>query len=508
MELKSIETIVGNEILSLPISYYFKTDCKVETNTSNDSYFMLDKNIISLSISSICNVCSSQSITIEQVNTITRPLLYHELSHVILTPRTIFVRRNEEERDIINIFEDERIETLLQKFYIKVDFKDFVKQFNGWNKIMEMTPPTCPRELFFRIVRFRSGDKLLTDLVQNLIKEFRSLNSRSDICYTEQYTNGILNLFAMISDEFYKDKVKRELEEEKEKQKKYKQGNGDIQDNEEQPDIDNVEEQEEEDEDTNEFDNILTEEEFEEISEFIKKALSDTFKKAVVDKDIYDTFSIAFKQNKKFGNKSIADISKSYSGRINPRNIGKPNENYKWFDNKSGDHNFGRTNKIKLNLWLDQSGSFSSNDRPMNKILSALEQLEIDYKFFEFDMIRMENKVELMPKDKRVSKSSCGNCLDDNIHKVWTQVQDLDATNYNLVLFDGDANSDASYGGGRLHCEQNFKAFNHDNCVIISDLENDTPIKKYCKQAKVVICGDYLNEFKKAIVNTMKSMLN
>ena len=141
-------------------------------------------------------------------------------------------------------------------------------------------PPTCPRELFFRIVRFRSGDKLLTDLVQNLIKEFRSLNSRSDICYTEQYTSGILNLFAIISDEFYKDKVKRELEEEKEKQKKYKQGNGDIQDNEEQPDIDNVEEQEEEDEDTNEFDNILTEEEFEEISEFIKKALSDTFKKS------------------------------------------------------------------------------------------------------------------------------------------------------------------------------------------------------------------------------------
>ena len=75
-------------------------------------------------------------------------MLYHELSHVILTPRTIFVRRNEEERDIINIFEDERIETLLQKFYIKVDFKDFVKQFNGWNKIMEMTPYLSERIIF------------------------------------------------------------------------------------------------------------------------------------------------------------------------------------------------------------------------------------------------------------------------------------------------------------------------------------------------------------------------
>lgn len=62
-----------------------------------------------------------------------RCLLYHEVGHLLLTPpklkRYVYVRRastGAEGAEIINIFEDERLEAILSRYFLGVDFKAFV----------------------------------------------------------------------------------------------------------------------------------------------------------------------------------------------------------------------------------------------------------------------------------------------------------------------------------------------------------------------------------------------
>ena len=64
---------------------------------------------------------------------------------------------------------------------------------------------------------------------------------------------------------------------------------------------------------------------------------------------------------------------------------------------------------------------------------------------------------------------------------------------YRVSEADGDAFSDVSYDD-RESYEVNFSAFNHSNCIIISDYDNEKVILKYCKKAHVTITRKYTDE--------------
>ena len=120
-------SLVNNILSTLPIGYYLKRGVEVTlSETSMDSYFdsLNDKVVISYpTLATTFNACETEN----DIEKMVRCLLYHEISHAMLTPKNIHLT------DVRNIFEDERIETICRNYYLDVDFASFVKRINNFN---------------------------------------------------------------------------------------------------------------------------------------------------------------------------------------------------------------------------------------------------------------------------------------------------------------------------------------------------------------------------------------
>ena len=147
-----------NILKTLPIGYYIGRNIPVTMEEySNMSYYNPAKDEIVIGYKLILDAYNKveHMYKVEDEESVIRGLLYHEVSHAMLTPDTKYlfsVRHNLQ--DIINIFEDERIETLLRKFYMNVNFKRnvvFLNNYDGTKK------PENARDAFYQAVRFRNN---------------------------------------------------------------------------------------------------------------------------------------------------------------------------------------------------------------------------------------------------------------------------------------------------------------------------------------------------------------
>ena len=99
-----------------------------------------------------------------------RSMLYHEVSHAILTGW------NGRVTDQFNIFEDERIETVLNDFYLDVDFAKQVYRINGIQSNDDLKAPKNALDAFYQLVRFHKGDADLLDRVKKLLVKYAPLS--------------------------------------------------------------------------------------------------------------------------------------------------------------------------------------------------------------------------------------------------------------------------------------------------------------------------------------------
>jgi hypothetical protein len=100
--------------------------------------------------------------------------------------------------DIINVFEDERMETLLANYYHDVDFKSNVYRFNGL-EVGEIPTATNKFQQFYNLVRFRSGTPERLARVAEIIKDYNWLTRNtgwwgSDGCYL--YYKAVMELYS------------------------------------------------------------------------------------------------------------------------------------------------------------------------------------------------------------------------------------------------------------------------------------------------------------------------
>ena len=113
--------IVKEILVRLPISYYLKRGTSVVLSKEESESFI---DLISGSVViSYDRVKESKAETKEELEKDIRTLLYHEISHAILTPRP---SKYIIDKNIFNCFEDERCETLLKDYYLDVDFKEYL----------------------------------------------------------------------------------------------------------------------------------------------------------------------------------------------------------------------------------------------------------------------------------------------------------------------------------------------------------------------------------------------
>ena len=440
--------------------------------------------------------------------TAVRSMEYHEVSHAILTPNNLPMP------DHINVFEDERIETILGDYYMDVDFKKQVLLVNGYTSKSEIKAPSSPFEYFYQIVRFGIGDKALVDEATRIIKKYSHI-TRNNNSYMWDYKCDVDEFYKKVCGEYPKYKSESGSSGDSGSGKDEsgsssaiydRMGNGEAKDGKKSGKQskesgmsgasgksgekgENEANSASKDASLDKRDCPLTKEEIDNIFEdffhhnpYIDNALTQRMEM------IINNFS---KRN------NSGSSMNAYSGQFNARHVGR-RDDYKFWDKPTTVNGANKFGSLHLNLFIDESGSFCWSQEPMNKLLHALTEVEAKNPNFTLDVVFC-GMGERIVKDKRgrVFRASGGNKLDKHIYEIYRKLQKPNTFNYNIACFDGDACSDGGRG------DHGFGAFDHNNCVIISDDDNERYISQDVKSAKVIYTTDYAEELIDNVVTAL-----
>ena len=429
-----------------------------------------------------------------------RSMLYHEVSHAILTGW------NGRVTDQFNIFEDERIETVLNDFYLDVDFAKQVYRINGIQSNDDLKAPKNALDAFYQLVRFHKGDADLLDRVKKLLVKYAPLSKTMLQLPSGEgwwdYNREINDLFNEVKKRFGEPPVSENDGGEGEdsdgsgksgdsgkskdgKGKKDKSGMTDGDGKKVAVDVKDAIKKALEAGADGDMIEILKE------MNSLEKVFSDGVAPAY-DDDLYKKFDVIISNfNKK--NNSGASLT-GYSGVFNPRSAGR--EDYRYFDRKATVNGTNKFGTFHLNLFLDNSGSFCDNAPIVNAVLGALVRLEKVNRNFSFDVVHCGVGEELIT-DKAKIGLTCddGTKLDYDAIELYRKLQKPSTYNYNIVLYDGSC-YDRNYNDA-------FKAFNHSNTTIISDISNREEIERYAPNAKQIITKRYTENLLNNIVDTL-----
>ena len=500
---------------TLPIGYYLKTGNCIDVELSQGaptSYADLAEKKIVIAFHNIAKAMPKHGNAEENI----RCLLYHELSHIIATSddmlraivADISLRPKEIiddslAKDLVNIVEDERIETMFSKTYYGVNFKRFVFNVNGLDYDNPVYPQSkTPKDIFYQAVRYHYGDPNFLDEIENLLRRF-------SVYYAESWTiDSIYDYGTKIFEMYVKYCVKNQKTNPNTPKSKTKKSddqnlgnqNADTQNSGNQnADIQNTDTKNSDIQaPTNQpleqrnLDSLLPDDFIEQVSTsvietFVKKSFSKFTSGLSGVKEIVE------KALRKYSNKSSA--VNAYSGRINPRSIVSNPQDYRWFNKKNNGGSQKLFDKICLNIICDESGSFCLSEDTMNGMFRALEQVEKDHPEFEFNLVTIS--AGALRKDKSCRKIDCngGSYLEyKQTKEVLDSLPRSNATIKNLVLMDGKFNLDGEV----------FSLFNSPNYKIVSDKENMAKLIAQAPLAKKHFCQNYAKEFKTVLLQTLE----
>ncbi len=461
-------------VKTLPIGLYAKRGIVIAIEDTDTSYYSPTTDEIVVSYPQI--VTSLKKVAEDSLfkESIIRGILYHEVSHAFMTPNMSW-------NDVINVFEDERMETLLADYYLNVDFKSNVFRFNGL-EVGQVPPAKDAFTAFYNAVRFRTGSAEMLRKVAELIQKYATLTKVNDND-SWNYYHDVMDLYREIEKDYYKQP------EEYQGNGSTEQGgyNGDVKGESAEGQGEKADEGEGETQqgyDPNSIGRNTASEgalDPEQVKEMITNIIESANDPSLVS--YFQTIISNF--NKK--NSKGSSIN-GYSGVINPRLADRPD--YKMFERpftQKANNSFGT---FHLNLFIDKSGSFWSSQTLVNKILTALSIVEKQNPNFTLDVVFCGYGEMVVDSPRgRILHCGGGNDLDNEIYNIYRKLQKPSTYNYNIVLFDGDAFS----SGNRSHYK-NFRAFDFSNCTIISDRENERYIDKSVNRARVIYTKEYTNE--------------
>ena len=159
-------------LATLPIGYYAQRNIGITSSeTEETSFYNPAEDAIVISLPIINTAIKNMPKGSLNENAV-RAMLYHEVSHAILTANKPGLWS-----DVLNVFEDERIETLLADYYLNVDFKRQVLAINNIRSEADIPVPVDGWDYFCQVVRFRHGDKKDLETVDKIIKDYANLTS-------------------------------------------------------------------------------------------------------------------------------------------------------------------------------------------------------------------------------------------------------------------------------------------------------------------------------------------
>lgn len=503
---------------TLPVGYYLGHPVSLRLDPTGDTtYIELDCERVTISYKNICTALENAPDDIDP-EPIIRALLYHEISHALLTPRCLisditfdFIKKccsrykNCDDKakyiwdhihDIINIFEDERIETTCRDYYMNVDFKRLLVLLNGDPKDF------MNRDLiskFFALVRYRIGSTDQLNAVSSIIKLFYGNTYTMQNC--EIYAKSIIKLFASMLPSNFQYRHNHNEQDNDAVQDAQKNGSG--QDNQN----DNTENQT----------SIahLTDDQVEAIAQAIeeklkacpinteKSQIKEVFKKlstndeaAAIRAQFERVIQTALNKHKAQSSGSLG-----YSGRIDPRSVA--NKDYRWFAKKTQGSSVKRFSKIQFNLFCDDSSSFCMSKLKMNAVILALKELAAINHDIQVKVIHCGRGITVPDQESPWLRCRGSSFFDENLPTLYKEAQRPDATNINMVVFDGEFRM-----LGNITESKAFGTFNHPNCIIVSDTDNENAFNNYAPQArKTFITNRYADTFISQLIDQVGRLL-
>ena len=482
---------------TLPIGYYAgrRVGISLQDEVPTSYYSpMEDKIVISYPI---IKEGMSKIDDTEDMEGVVRSMMYHEVSHAILTPTRI-KPSNQEMMNAINIFEDERIETILRNYYHGVNFRKQLYDLNGG-----VHTPKDSISAFFNAVRFGIGSPRMLEAINRLLKKYSNMNRNADYYETSNYQYDVWHLYGEIKDDFRRNPENYQPqpgeEGDGENSESFKKQFTQMEANDEgdptaKPEFAEIIEDSEHD----------MKKKLEDVQALLSKGLDiqSRLNKGQQDElhDLQRTVEMIINNfNKK--NSGGTGIN-TYSGVFNPRAMVR--QDYRYFERASSIQGNNRFGTCHLNLFIDCSGSFYSSESLVNGMLSVLSEIERKNRNFTMDVVFCgEGVYKCKTKKERQIKCDGGNNLPDNMKEVFLSMQKNNTCNYNIVLFDGDAFSDY-YDRDRMErCTRVFSAFDYKQTTLITDHDNEQYMGKGFSTAKVVVTRNYTEELIKHVVKAL-----
>lgn len=489
-----------NEILqTLPIGYYAKERIEATLDEKDEhTYANLNERKIVVSFPMIERAFAEiEEVRDEDKEKLIRSLLYHEVAHCMITP----CYDNYKYSKVVNIVEDERIETALANKFHNVDFVWTKKLINRWEELKDK-PIQNGLDAFYRIVRFHCGKTEFVEESEAIVKNY-TYRSFSLPYEWKVYTCQIEELYKKVCDEYGYPSEELELQ--------LVSGKGKSENSIFLPDLVGKDTGTSDNENSQAIEKSSdycdnSEKARIELSEEALKAIERNFHVSLdnlaagyVDNSLTTTF---FNIVNSFNRKNSGGAAlQAYSGVLNPRLMNR--EDYRIFERAAATRGTNTFGTIHLNLFLDVSGSYALNRRETNQILNSLYEIEKRNKNFSFDVVYCGEGEQLAEnrKNRFILRCTGGNLLDKKVFELMRRLQKPRTYNYTIVLFDGYANSDSD---DCSEDDKNFGAFNVSNCTIISDRDNKWAIEAYAPNARKVFTDDYAQELKKNVTQALQ----
>lgn len=536
------------EILkTLPIGFYLGHKVTVTLDSkSNDTYINMYDEKITISYKCIVNMCKNAK---DNCNTeeIIRGLLYHEISHALLSmvPDSTFSLSLPKKKDatstqkdflmqhwhdFYNIFEDERIETILSNYYYGVNFKKNLVLLNNIDPKKELTTKN-PIKKFYIAVRYHMASKGILTKISKLLNTYWYLDSAHRVKDHSEYVTAILGLAYEFLDDITPPSQNEGSSEDQSENKSDEPATQDDSNEDDTDDSDNTDEPDDTSEQNSSasIDNT-TGDVNDQVLEQIANAIPNVFQKpeAICSDNIKSWFKRASTNREAEAmstriekiiriatakHNSQASGSSAYAGRIDPHLC--RNEDYKWWMKKTDTGSNKRFTKIHFNLFCDNSGSFEDSKNQMNGLILALRKLEEKNKDFSVTIVHCGWGMRIPDQDNPYLTCGEGSLLPATATGLYNSLQKPNTTNINLVVFDGDmSGEDTAFYWRRYYNidpsqnQKNFKAFNHKNCIVVSDVDNQTYFEQYAPNARCTfIEKNYANIFIETVMSQLERAL-
>ena len=542
----------------IPLSYYTKTSkykMQADQNAST-SYINFGTNQITISYNNVNDALTNLKRTPdpEEFESLVRGLVYHETMHALITPPKLMewacnTGTAYMNHTVCNCLEDARIEDIGAGYFLKTNF---VK-----NRKLMLTPPSWDDMIsnFDAFVFGVARCDMAPDLFNKYIRVFidNTKQHASDFYTVKIEMNSCALALYQEWQELQQQQNQNESEsgapQNNENNNEPNQNNGGA--NQQQNNEPNNANPDDQNENQNQNESgagsnesneneppELSKEEREKVASILGSALNEKEKENALskqrvrggkfDRTILDNSFIPADLNLK--NKLIKLIARGggfghakryvgggYSGQFNTneyiRDLQRREQQYTWFNDTMRHTSNAQNNKTKkLNIILDNSGSFQYNDSTASQILKTLCDIE-KMTAFKFRLFILDNEFEEVLKEHRTSCSKTDQCGTMSILK-----QDLTATFADIVkertifLTDGGmhdfcrtAREYYKLMPERIHA--NLRAIDKKHVVIISNNENAGLFKKAkIHDAQIIYTDNYTDQLKENIIRAFDTL--